>query len=495
MTTNQPSKNKRSFNWLSTALYQGESTKLMTLFLIGLYLAGLLVWIYFFRFGNLRLFVLDWLENHMYYDLIHQALVRGQIPYQIDSRILIAGGAMDTRYFLGNMNVGLTPDIFLLRWVSAGVYALIHFLLFYGLGVWGFALLQKRFKFSPLPAALFFMLFNFNGYLTAHLGIGHTWWVGYLALPLFAELVFRWLQFAETDTFDLKTALYMSLLLYVLYLNGSLHPANWLVMFLGLLALTRKGILRYSVVSVGGAFLLAAHRFAPTIYALDQAERSVFGGYPSFQVFLNALTKILRPDNAPYGVPGWGSLWWWEYDIYVGYAGLLVLLLGVVYFFLKRPNNPIKKTSLALLAMFVLSFGIVYGQVFKFVPLASIERVPSRFIAIPLFFCLLSATLYLDELLQKYQHKAGVPLAVVALLVFYELAQHTLAWRVAFIEKIYVEKPGYADYIDVIPQLTIVKNTDFLYQDIVIYSLLFSLLALSLICYLIWWQRSENTEL
>ncbi|MBI3160717.1 MAG: hypothetical protein HYZ26_14050 [Chloroflexi bacterium] len=445
----------------------------LTAWLAGLYALGALHWVYFFRYGNLRLFVQDWLKEHFYLAVLKEAVTAGRMPYVI-SEVL-----QKTDRFLANPEVMLTPDVLLLRWLPIPLFALLHVLLFYSLGFWGFARLRRRFGWPPLAAGLFFGLFTFGGAFTARFGIGHLQWAGAFLLTWFAEFVFQWLEAAESKRFALRPALAMSLLLYLLYLNGSFHIANWCLLFLALLTLTRPRLLPYSAATIPLAFVLAAHRLAPAFVTLREADRNTFGGFPSAGVLLDAFTRLIPFDADPVGLGGeWGLLWWWEYDLYLGWAGLAVLLLGLAAF--ARRGGNLAPLAVPTVGLFVLALGKTWSVFPELLKQA--ERVPGRFMLVVLLFLLVGAAETAGALQRRYPRL--MPWALLAALGWaaWDLWRHSRLWRIALLEGIYLTKK----YDPNVPPIHILPNVDAGYQSLVLGSLAVSAVALALVLAALW---------
>ncbi|TAK13152.1 MAG: hypothetical protein EPO32_06240 [Anaerolineae bacterium] len=460
----------------SDFLASGGNARLESIWYGGLFALGAGLWVFFFRYGNLRLYVLDWLKEHHYLALWKEAFTSGQIPY-ISSIVLQSGD-----HFLANPEVVRTPDILLLRWLPLGVFVVIHVLILYALGCWGILRLKDRFGWPPLAGAVAFGLFTFSGALTARLGIGHFQWAGALLLPWFAEIVFQWLDAAKGEGFAPRPALRMSVLLFVLYLNGSFHIANWCLLFLVLLSLTNWRLIRYVALAVPVALLLAAHQIAPAMTLFDDVQRQSFGGFPNAAVLLEAFTRLSLFDRDAIGISGWGTLWWWEYDYYVGWAGLALLVSGLAAFWPRRhSDSPFPHLLPALLGMFVLSLGSLWGQ---FAPglVQEAERVPTRFMLLVFLFLVIGAAEIATRFLRRWPRFAPWALLPVLGWAAWDLWQHAVLWRVALLEGIFLTKK----YDPNVPPIHILPNADTVYQAWVLGSLAVSAVTLIAVVLILW---------
>ena len=86
-------------------------------------------------------------------------------------------------------------------------------------------MLRRRYHLDALSFAVFFVLFNFNGYITARMEVGHTMWCGYFLLPFFSLYLLEWLE----ESGSLMPALKMAMVLFGMLLLG-LAPYGDLVL-------------------------------------------------------------------------------------------------------------------------------------------------------------------------------------------------------------------------------------------------------------------------
>src|SRR5690606_33941765 len=131
-----------------------------------------------------------------------------------------------------------------------------------------------------------------------------------------------------------------------------------------------------------------------------------------------ALT-VITPDNL-YLVRATG---FWEYNLYIGAAGLLFLLLFGVWPLLQRQRvlpHPLRQLALPLLLLTLLSLCSIYQSVAEFSDIAifRIERVPARFLILPFTYLLLVATLQFNRWLRTRALTAPVVIASLATLLY-----------------------------------------------------------------------------
>ena len=79
----------------------------------------------------------------------------------------------------------ISPQVLLLRFLDPATYVLVNIWIFYAIGFLALLLLRRRYHLSLAAFLPMYLLFSFNGHITAHLVVGHLEWVGYFLLPLF----------------------------------------------------------------------------------------------------------------------------------------------------------------------------------------------------------------------------------------------------------------------------------------------------------------------
>lgn len=421
------------------------------LVIAGLYAAGLVHWGLFFNFGNFSFRAFDWPKERMYFTLLADALREGRVPYHIRVSADYArefpqflnypeeadASAPRTCRFLAMPETVVSPQILLAPLLEPGRFVLVHFLLLYSLGFLGSLALARRYGWSLLPFAAFFTLFNFNGYITAHLGVGHSMWGGYFLLPFFALFTLQWIEDGDAP----GPRLGLAFTSFAMLLQGSLHVVVWCWLFVGLIALFNPRLWKGGVLVLGLSGLLSAYRLIPTAIGFWGFDRLPFsGGYPTLTDLLEALIVIKDPA-ANYVVPALvGSTYWWEFDVYVGLVALVVLLyFGIYRRFDSAPDLrrfAYAELDFPLLVVFLFSLSFFYWPLFL-VPLLNSERVTSRIVIIPLIMLLVIACSRMERVLRrgKVGFKATVLFTAAVAETFGSLMVHSRGWWVGSVEE------------------------------------------------------------
>jgi hypothetical protein len=407
--------------------------RVRALFMAAIYVIGVAAWIAFFSHGDVGLVDYDWIKEGAYLNILRDAQVRGVIPWELSE------SSFFTPHFLANPETVLTPDIIMLHWISNDFFVIFHIVLFYSLGFIGSVLIAKKYNYSLTAFMVFWLLFNFNGYLTSHLAVGHFQWVGYFVLPFFFLLVFSFIQKSQSMfTLCPIPTVGMGLLLGLLFLNGSVHVAVWCSMFMVITLLWKPEILSNVVVSIFVGTLLGANRLLPAA-VLFPPIRSFVSGYPSFTDLLDAFTSLHAYDFVPFGTVYNGE-GWWEYDMFIGFTAFIFLSVSLIpaMRLAKMENQlPLFITAGVLL---LLSLGTVYSLIVKSpLPFATIERAPSRFIIMALVLLLIYSSRILDQLLSSRSETCRIFTLIALPFAVSELREHFLLWRVKYIERSFQE--------------------------------------------------------
>ena len=376
----------------------------------------------------------DWPKEFRYYTVLQQALREGRVPYFVNEPILI------TRKFLALPEVNTSPQILLLGLMRPGAFLVVNTLLLCAAGFAGLVLIRRRYSLGGAPFVLLVLLFCANGHITAQLAVGHSMWAGYFLLSFFVLFV---LELAE-DGPRPASALKLALLLFALLLQGSFHIFVWCVLFLLLLAAFENRLWPAVWRALGWAMAVGCVRLLPAYFIARRRQQQFLTGFPSLADLWHGLVSV-RDAAFPRRGGFWGTVDWWELDVYVGPAGLV--FLAVFGLALARRYPALRDGAeralwgpLALIAVF--SYGDAYVPLnLSHLPLLDAQRVGSRLFAIPLVFLIVLAVLRLDRFLRE---RAGVSwraaAGLLAVAVAAGLLFHSSVWRVAHLRKIVRER-------------------------------------------------------
>lgn len=426
------------------------------------YLAGLVYWVVYFVKGAPTFTGNDWLKEQVFSNLLREALYAGQLPWRMSVDFYHAGVAE----LIANPEISLTPDFLLLGVLPNNVYFLIHWLLFFTAGFVGTVLLARKYVLSSLAFLFLFALFNFNGFVGAHLSEGHIQWAGYFLFPLF----FYWFSDVGVAAPDgrIKVALKIALLLGVMFINGSFHMAIWCLMLMALTLIYRSDLWRPVGLAILIAALIGVARFVPAAVYFP-AKTDFVSGYPSFSTLLDAFTFIYHPESPARGGT-FGNLAWHEYNFYIGYIGFVFLVAGTAeYIRAKLHSVPVWWFPAAFI-MFMFAMGDVYQLIPNSgLPFTTIERVASRFMVMPFCVLLIVAAVGFTHIEQRYRRCTRLVLLASLAPMLGEIFQNARKWRIQSYESVVGANQ--------IPTVTIVESQDQALRLIVTLSWSISLMA------------------
>jgi hypothetical protein len=402
-----------------------------------LWLAGLFLFGQFFNWGNIPFDFHDWAEiSAPRIAFVQDAVKTAQLPLHMPD-----GSALRnvTDRYMALPDVMLAPQMLLLAVLPVGWFVLVNVWLMFSIGLLGLVSLWRRLRLSPVTFALLFFMFNFNGQVLTHFGVGHVNYTGYFLYPILFVLLMDMVE--SEKKFSLKSrdswrwlAGYAFLLFFML-LNGSFHQFIWALMLTGLAGLFRWRNFWQAMAGIIAAGLLSAFRLLPPALHLGQFDSEFLSGYPSLMDVWTALVSMVSPDKAFAHIGQLTNLGWWEFDLYVGLAGAVFLMVFGLGWWLSKHDAPVWLKTLAgpSLVLFVLAIGSVYKIVMYLpIPLINGERVSARLVTLPFVLVMLAAVYafqrFLDEkgtsVLWRWIGIAGL------FLLTHDLWQNLKLWRV-----------------------------------------------------------------
>lgn len=393
-----------------------------------LFFFGLLLWGIFLNFGEIPFDFHDWAEvNAPRLAFLKDAITKGQLPLHMPDSSALRGV---TDRYMALPDVILSPQVILLRWLSVGMFVMVDTWLLYALGFWGLLKLRSHFELSLLSFSWIFLLFNFNGHILAHYAVGHITWGGYFLFPWFILSVFQLLDGRK----GWRWTSGMAFLLFAVFLQGSFHQFVWCVIFLGFLAVSNFKLF-FPILKAGiAASLLCAVRILPPAMQMGAFDDDFLGGYRTPLQILNALAKIISPqDSLNQKVTG-AVLGWWEFDLFIGVIGVVFFIIALLCWLnVHQRNLGFPQLLCPLLILSIFSFRDIYAIFRKLqIPLFSGERVSARFLIVPVIFLLVIMTAALQRRLKQMKNgsiwNGLLCFSLIPLVV--ELMRNLSTWKV-----------------------------------------------------------------
>jgi hypothetical protein len=370
----------------------------------------------------------DWSAHHYhYFDWVRISLARHHtLPlFMIDAKV--------TDNFIGNAEAPvLGPLIGLLPVLGTDAYIKLLIVLFSAAGLVGMFSLLRDLGASRALAAVPAVAFAFNGFFTAHLGVGHHWVMGAQLLP---GLVLLLRRAAAGST---AAVWWAAVLNAVTILGGQHQPFIWQNLVLGayavLLALQRRslapvsGLLRILAWTAG----LAAVKLLPMLAEFgDYRPDARTAGIPVRELASVLLGRGQGPTIRPPGFDYGSGAGWWEYAFYTGPLAVICLVAGLL---------ALRRTwPLALIGGFFLLIAVA-GSPFDGMwdllvqlPVWRTQRSPSRFLFVAVFALLAIGGAGLQRLdgwaRERWRSAAVGIAAVAAALVFADLYVEARPWQ------------------------------------------------------------------
>jgi hypothetical protein len=391
-----------------------------------------------------------------------------------------------------------SPQYLLLRFMEPGQYIFFDTLLFYLIGMVGLVILYYRYRLSPFPFTILFLLFFFNGHITSHLAVGHSNWVSYFLLPYFVLLV---LHLVERGRVGWRWVLGMTALFTVMLLQAGFHLYVWCLLFLGSLALINLRLLKPILLAGLFSVLAMLPRLLPPALVLEGITHEYLGGFSSVTELINNMIVLYDPHRAMMaGKSIIFPLNWWEVDFFIGLLGFSVLtIFGIVLPLLHDRSRHSLQVQILVpsLVMAVLSVGQIYLfalKVLRFPPFTG-ERVSSRFLILSLVFITVLAVIYMQRMLEK-RASEGRPLQPwhqllslgMGSVLLHDLLRHNAAWRIRFLD-------GLVDLFPKVPfdpaQHTIANHPDAIYFGILIGGTVVSLAVFAFLIFMTLRERKQ----
>jgi hypothetical protein len=282
---------------------------------------------------------------------------------------------------------------------------------------------------------------------------------------------------------NFRLASWLALTIGALVLDGSIHVAVWCCGVLAPMTLWRWSLAPKTGVALLTGVGLGLGRLLPG--ALFVTTPSVFiSGFPNLGFLLFGLTTIRVPDYN-YVIGGrWGALNWWEHDVYIGFAALLILTVMVVVAFRRHSHIRIAPMLAAGAVFFLFSIGDSYWIVRRVVPfIFDSERVSSRFIVIPFVLMLLLAIEGFTLAQRTWPRLTRAGLALSVPITALELVRHFRYRTVPVAER--PLRP------DIIPRLVLLRP-DLTYQLVLLASWAASIALLVVMLMLLLLRRRER---
>ncbi|MEN6434512.1 MAG: hypothetical protein ABFD58_01710 [Anaerolineaceae bacterium] len=372
-----------------------KSKWIESLFLVFLFLIGILLWGMLLNWGNVAA-IHDWAEINLPRVAFLQNAVRTfSFPLH-----MVGTGALRglTDRFLSIPDVILSPDVILLSFLNINTFILIHWLICYTLGYLALVWLYKKHNLQLGLLFLLFILINFNGHIVSHISVGHLTWGGYFLFP--------WLIIFCLELNSVKRSWVwisaVSITMLMIWLLGSFQQYVFgliLLLLFCLLSWRKAGTV---LISALFSILLSLGRILPSILIFGIADNAPLGGYPLLRFMWSSAVSSRTIDNWLPFMNFQSPLGWWEFNIYIGKLGMLVLvILGGLWVLQQFLEKRISAFWLPVLGLFYLSIRNNYENLLSWMPLFAGVRVYTRMIILPMLIISIIGLIAFEKLKEK----------------------------------------------------------------------------------------------
>lgn len=419
-------------NVLTAVFYpENEFRWINHIWLAALILIGVLLWCVFFNWGNVDINYMDWGEVWAArLQAWRVALQQGTLPFHLSD--LAAMRSTYDRYF-SVADMVSSPQVILLAWLEVGTYSLVNTLLLFGLATYFLLKIRKRYQLSLCSFTLMFLLFQFNGYIISHTTVGHLSWGGYFLFPAFTLYLLEVLEGDHRWRWVTK----MSILLFFMFLQGSLHHVVWCFIVMGVLAVIHWKSSLQLVKAAIFTVLLSMVRVLPVFIGPHTPFKALdfIGGYPKLRSILQSLLSNTPITLAMPGKIYESPLGYWEFDIYVGWVGLGFILAFAIFFLLflhfRKKIFPYLLIPVAILIFLSIRDNFL-NVLFNNSVLASSERVTSRMMGLALAILIILAAISYQRFIEKAPRNFLILIPQIAFIIVLanDLISHTIHWDV-----------------------------------------------------------------
>ena len=260
--------------------------------------------------------------------------------------------------YFARHDMPISPQVLLLRFLDPATYVLVNIWIFYAIGFLALLLLRRRYHLSLAAFLPMYLLFSFNGHITAHLVVGHLEWVGYFLLPLFCLLILKMLEGEKTGW---NWVFMVALTMLAINLQGAVHIFLYCMAFLLLLAVFQPRHWSPALKAIFASILVSMIRILPPaiVYFQNTGIHFIYG-FLSIEHMLESFI-ILHP---PYLLDTPSSqIGGWEFDYYMGLLGFaFIVYFGVIKSWVDQKRYRALYLPMLVLALF--SLGDMYLPIF-----------------------------------------------------------------------------------------------------------------------------------
>ncbi len=321
--------------------------------------------VWYFRAGNVDWFATqDWVKEWTYYTALRESLAQGTMPWFLNEPF-----QGTTRYF-ANAETIVSPLGLLLGWIDVPTFFVLRAAVLMAIGLFATFHIARDLDLGPVASLAFLAIFLMNGHLIGHLETGHLQWITLFLLPCVLLLVHR---VAAGDRSP-RTSAGIALSLAAMTLEGGWHAFVWSVIFVAVFVVADRSRWIFGAVLALLIACLTAIRLIPGALLYEMTGREFVGSYQSLSTLIGAFVGEPRRVT--------GGLNWWEYNLFVGWVGFILVLAGLTAPLSRVWHHTVSRLWIPSVVMLALSCYNLYELTLFNLPGFVSQRVASRLLIV-----------------------------------------------------------------------------------------------------------------
>ena len=376
----------------------------------------------------------DLYTEHKALEVWKNSIENNIIPYHSSYGV---GNGPKLDRFLGNPMITISPQIFLLKFISTQAFYFINLLFMFTIGYLGCIFIKKKFNLGFAAFIIFLLIYNFNGYFITKIPNYGPHFMGYFILPFFLCFVFIASKYKEEIiSKKISIGILLGLSNALILLQGSIHLYTISVTFLIFWGIWNYKLYIITFSSFIINFLLSSIKIIPAYLSYGSSENHRYweaGGYGNLSTFFNGFVSAKEVFSyPPFSIH--------EFSLYISFFGLLfICIFGFYNFFDDRKGDKqiFKSLSIPVLLLIFISFRHFKHLILpNWIPLLNSESVTSRYMIIPLLVISLIAVINFQNIIKNsfFNLKIKIVTYSFILFLFLSLMNNSRIWRMHQVE-------------------------------------------------------------
>ena len=361
------------------------------------------------------------------------------------------------RYFaLGITYVPITS--YLLKFISIENYTIFNHFFSYCIGFLGLLLWRNHFKFTRLSVIIYFFFILFNGSIVSKISVGHLIFTG-LGQYFYPIIFYLFYKIFFKIGKKLKNIYIAYFIFCILILSsfGNIISIYHIFLAIIILKLFFLGQILDFLKIYFFSICILAYYLLPTIFFSPYLDspRVVFAGY-GFLDYIDKELSIIDHDiynnifikvifhlknifnqifiaTSVYFNPNYDEVWEWNF--FLGYPFLFIMIVFNIYFYIYQKNTINKKIFLFLVIFLILSISLfsqklffLFGYILNY-KLPVPDRLPTRLFQFIFYLVLLIFIINFDSFYKKIRKEYFKKIIILIFpILIYPIIQNYINW-------------------------------------------------------------------